>query len=295
MVDYLAEVAQAIDAYLVQPLARPGEVAPYNWVNTLVFAAVALLAAWLMLKLLRKLRVPVDGRFFSAVLPFVAFGAALRVVVDAGLLPRAVVLEGVTLYPFVTPAIYVLTFGVLLGALAVAWVKAGGDPSRPVFARYLWLEGSALAVLALLPLIPLMRNFEQVGLILGLALVGLAAFEALERLRRHGVDLLRGPERWLVLGQSLDGAATFVGVGVGVPGQSYVEQHVVGNLVFQWFGGPWAFYLLKVLFALVVVEVLRRELRDDAARETRVYLLLLIAILGLAPGARDLLRIAAGV
>jgi len=88
--------------------------------------------------------------------------------------------------------------------------------------------------------------------------------------------------------QCLDGAATFWGVQFG----GYGEQHVFGNFLFS-VGGPLLFFLVKIAFVYLAVEVFRRE--TDKKSEARTYLLLLITIFGLAPGVRDILRITCGV
>lgn len=88
-----------------------------------------------------------------------------------------------------------------------------------------------------------------------------------------------------------------MGVGIGTPATSYGEQHVVGNFIIGAFGTPFGFYLLKLLFVLAVVFLLRRELNEkkSAEAEEKNYILLIITIFGLAPGVRDALRIIAGV
>jgi uncharacterized membrane protein len=58
-------------------------------------------------------------------------------------------------------------------------------------------------------------------------------------------------------------------------------------------GGPLLFFLVKIAFVYLAVEVFRRE--TEKKSETRTYLLLLITIFGLAPGVRDALRITCSV
>ena len=87
-------------------------------------------------------------------------------------------------------------------------------------------------------------------------------------------------------GRGLDGAATFVGVSVF----GYGEQHVLANAVFA-AGTPLAFFGLKVAFAIAVAYAAGKEKDGDEKN----FVMLLIAVMGLAPGLRDLLRVAAGV
>lgn len=277
-------MADWINEFLVKPMQAPAEYAPYNPVNTVVYAVVALVAVFLIYKYLEGRGVKVDARFFRLVLPFVVFGSAVRVLTDAGFLARSLEVAGATLYPFITPGIYLLTAGFLAAAVAV------GRVAGKTF-YYAERIGWVAALLAALFVLPLLKQFAHFLAILFLAFLALKAFEWLWSKRGLKTGFM---EKAAVLGQSLDGAASFVGVGFGTPTASYFEQHVVGAAVMQ-MGTPLAFFVLKFLFVLAVVEVLRRELREKNEEGQKNFILLLIMILGLAPGLRDLLRIACGV
>lgn len=271
-----------IQEYFVNPLARPDDYAPYNLVNTVLFAVLALIAAYLIYRGLKRFGVRIDEWFFYAILPFVVFGGALRVVVDAGILPRAVTLFSATLYPFVTPGIYVFTFAVVILVLISARIASkrfGADFAKTVFATSVFL-----ACVSLTPLAFLFKNWLFFAAILALALLALIVFSEFSKKRGLRASAL---EKITVFAQSLDGAATFVGVQFA----GYWEQQLLSGFVFN-FGGPIAFFLLKVAFAFVVVEVLRDE---KVEKQQRAYLLLLVTIFGLAPGVRDALRILCGV
>jgi len=274
-----------IQEYFVNPMAFPEKYAPYNPVNTITYAITGLLAAFLIYKGLKKYGVKINSTFFYSILPFVAFGSIVRVLVDAGVLPRAVNFLGTTIYPFITPGIYFTTFTTTIASLAIARITSNKNEKK--FNKTTTLIGITLATLAILPLVPLAfkhSNAERPAVITLLALASLALFHALRRARKLEVE---GVEKTTVFAQSLDGAATFAGVGLF----GYGEQHVVGNLVIN-LGRPPAFYLIKTIFAILVVEVLRHEKTD---RELKTFLLLLITIFGLAPGLRDTLRIFLGV
>ncbi len=278
--------------YFVNPMQYPDKYPPYNIFNTLVYAALALLAVYLVFKGLKRLGVEIDERFFFAIVPFVVFGSAVRVIVDAGILPRSIDFFGQTIYPFITPGIYfVVFFTVIASMLASFWLAKKTDKGA---AWWLGSIGVVLAVASFAVVAPLLKFFVHGLLIvlLGLAAVGLV--EVLERMRFGRFSVL---ERFTVFSQAFDGAATFVGVGVGTPAVRYWEQHVAGNFIIDFFGNPFAFYVVKVLFVLAVVFLLKRELseRKKGEAEERSYILLLVTIFGLAPGTRDALRIMAGV
>jgi len=100
-----------------------------------------------------------------------------------------------------------------------------------------------------------------------------------------------------VLGHALDGAATFVVIDLfgkfsGIP---YGEQHVVPNMIGGILGssgfGFLLFYAIKVALSFAAVYFINKEANND--RE-RYFLILLLAIMGIAPGIRDVLRMLAG-
>ena len=65
-----------IDEYFVKPMQYPDMYAPYNIFNTSIYAAIALLAAYLIYKYLAAKKIPVNPQFFNA-LPTLLHLAAL--------------------------------------------------------------------------------------------------------------------------------------------------------------------------------------------------------------------------
>lgn len=272
-----------IQEYFINPIVNQNDYAPYNAFNTLAYAAIALLAVYLIYRALKWKGVKIDEGFARAVLPFVVFGAALRVFEDGHLLPRVVDVFGVKLFPFVTPGIYVLTF-VLLAISAVASLKVAGRGNAKAMLSKI---GLGLAALALLALFTQVKYWAHGLGILVLAFVLLKAFEfAFQRLANEKLSVL---EAMAFFGQALDGSASFTAIQFGSPSSQYFEQHVVGGALISGLG-PIAFLLVKVIFGAAVVWFLRKE-----ATEEKNYALILITIFGLGPGLRDLLRLACGV
>ncbi len=257
-------------------LAPIDERTGYNVVNTAVYAAVALLAAYIIYKGLRKLGVKVDEGFVLSIVPFVLFGSTLRVVVDANILPYS--------YFTVTPGIYFLVgFATLASVLACNRLGVMGG---------LWKVGAVLWVASLLPLLPLPRYPEFFGLALLLAIAGFFAGGWLLKLLKLEAKQVGG---LVIFSHALDGAATFVTLDIfsSMTGHQYFEQHVVTNALAQMFGGFWVFYVIKILFATLAVYVVRRS--SDMDENERNYIFLLLMIFGLAPGVRDALRLLCGV
>jgi len=282
------DVSSFINEYFIYPMRYPGQYAPYNIYNTAAFAIVAIVAVYCIYQLVsRKLKLKIDGEFFFAAVPFVLFGAFLRVIQDAALLPREVVVAGIPLFPFITPGIYFLTFFVLVAGFTASWViDKKTVVKNTAKAGWLFAIVSLLVLLARANFPNAAIGFGIVAIAAGCALLFRLADDKIFKKKTERIELAT------VFGQCLDGAATFLGVGFA----GYGEQHVVGNAVMAGLGGPAAFFLLKVAFAFVVIHVARCEFSarpEDA--QARTFLLLLIATFGLGPGTRDLARITLGV
>ncbi len=269
--------SQFIEEYFLNPINYPDKYPPYNVVNTLTFAIVAIVAIYFIYKLLNKHGVRTDEKFYWAVIPYVFLGSIVRVLSDSQALPRSVNIAGWTLYPFITPQIYVLVFLITIASLFLCR-KFFAD-WHSVFSKVGWF----FCVLSLLPLVFLFKQFILFAAILAIvAVIAVVLFAS--PIKTNNI------EKMVILSQSFDGAATFVGVQFG----GYSEQHIVGNAIFSAFGGPWAFLLIKVLFSIAVVYFLRKEVEKTKTEEV-VFISLILTIFGLAPGLRDALRLLAGV
>lgn len=274
----------------------------YNMVNTLAYAAVALVALYLIWRQLEKKKINIDRSFWACALAFVLFGSSLRVLtdsVDAGVMQKTIANGASNLfspissfaYPIilrshaldygwltVTPGIYVVVALLFLTTWAL-----GRAMGKPYWAAY---AGTAGGLLNLLLLLPMAKHWDYalIPVVLSFGVGGLLYYWA----KWRKMDVLP------VMGQALDGAATWVAIDFFGPamGAGYFEQHVLSNAIGQatplGFG---LFFLLKVSFAAVAVWALRREEMDDRARNLA---LLAVAIIGFAPGLRDLLRMLCG-
>jgi uncharacterized membrane protein len=85
----------------------------------------------------------------------------------------------------------------------------------------------------------------------------------------------------------LDSSSTFVSVMFF----GYYEQHPVPRLFIEAIG-PWTFFLLKLAVLIPSLYIIDRYAEDG---EFRTFLKIVILILGLAPGLRDMIRLGAGV
>lgn len=270
--------------YFIQPiLARTG----YNPVNTIAYAIIALASLYAIFNFFKMKRIPVDNSFVSGVLGFVLLGSTVRVVtdsIDSGVFAPITPLHSLVIqshvydYGFltVTPGIYaVIAFLFLSSFFILRKLGRAGD---------LWKVGIALWLPHFLLLIPFAAYFPFVRLAFLLAAIPFAA----------AGFLLRDRDASLIVGaHALDGAATFVAIEM-LPmfaPVEYFEQHVVSGFVGAVAGSYLGFYILKVLVSFAAAWVVAREKMDD---DERRYISLVLVIMGLAPGLRDILRMLLG-
>ena len=273
--------------YFIAPLwERTG----YNIVNTSVYAIIALAAIYFIYRQFQKQKFEIGKSFWIGALCWVVFGSSLRVITDSvdsgameavgGPLQQAIVQSNIFHYGLftVSPGIYIVTAILFLLAVFI---------ERKIGIKY-WaaMAGAVLALFNLLVLVPLMQYAEYAlwVLFVASAAAGLAAYF----LRLNKIEL------WCpVFAHALDGAATWTAIDIFGPahGVAYFEQHVfsrfIGEISPLGFG---LFFLVKAAFAIAAVKVIDGE--KDA--RLRMLALLVIAIIGLAPGLRDILRMAAG-
>ena len=97
----------------------------------------------------------------------------------------------------------------------------------------------------------------------------------------------------IIFGQMLDAAATFVGVDL----YGYAEKHPIPDFFFTTFGTSAVFIPIKLALACAIVYIMDVSFKE----ELKTYpilsglIKLIVIILGLAPGTRDVLRAAMGI
>lgn len=293
-------MADIITDYFVRPIAeRTG----YNAVNTLVYAAIALVALYFIWGFLKKRKFDFGSReFLYAIGAFVLFGSTARVVTDLcdagaiaaaagwggflGAIYSAVQSSGIFAYGYltVTPGIYIVTAVLFMCSLAI-----GRAMKSELFAMY---AGLALWLPCFLLIVPFMQYF--VFFLLAAALAGIFAAAALFILKKYAKVEATLQGKLAIAGQALDGAATFVVIDIfsAYAGKDYFEQHVlsagIGGATPLGFG---LFMLVKIALSSAIVYFLAKEKMDASDKS---LLLTVVAIMGFAPGLRDALRMLVG-
>jgi uncharacterized membrane protein len=276
-----------IEEYFLNPILQNGW---FNPVNTLVYGVVLVVAAYLVFRMLRRMKVRIDYYFLIAVLPFIFWGSSTRVLHDAafaGVLTGPVG-EFYSMPIFPTPGSYFITFGLALAVLAISlgiqrW-------SKIPYWKPMLSAGLAMCVINMI-LMPYTTLYPA-GLIIGVTCLWAALFFLLGhlgiRLKNKLVKNLFSRENsGLLTVHMLDASSTWAALTFF----GYSEQHVVPNMLIPVLG-PAAMFLLKLAVMLPVLYLIDKNTERG---EFRNFLKIVILILGLAPGLRDMIRLVAMV
>ena len=294
-----------------EPVAYPG----YTLVSEVGYVVVLLVALTGLIFLLRRLDVGRDARLFFALLPFVFFGGALRVVEDA----NDAVADPLIAYPLntliISPVIYFTVFGVTLATLVacIAAARRGlvADYERPLAAVGTGLLAVTVGYLGVLATTG-RASFNPQVLVVTLLLATASAaavhlfVEQVAPWVNEGTGRI-GPV--VVWGHAVDGAANVVGLdwmpALGA-GPNLVPKHPVNRAIVEVTastlpesvlaitGDAWPFLLVKLVAATLVVALFDRSVFEESPRYAVLLLVAVIAV-GLGPGTRDMLRATFGV
>jgi uncharacterized membrane protein len=174
---------------------------------------------------------------------------------------------------------FLLTFSIFLIALwpsIEAWKEA-------------YLEAHNLVDVTTEPL----AGALALGISLGVT-IAMLFLARLFKARYSNAAIFRAPTNALIIfSQMLDAAATFVGVDF----YGYGEKHPVPRFFFESFGTSAVFIPLKLALAIVIVYVIDISFKEDLKDHPNLkgLIKIIIIVLGLAPGTRDMVRMVMGV
>ena len=286
-----------------EPVAYPG----YTLVSEVGYVLILLLALSGVVFLMERLVVGTEKRFYWALVPFMFFGGALRVVEDAHN-----AMEGgdvLATYPvntlFISPVIYFTVFFITVVCLVVAASLARrgftDDLYTPLFALglgILVLTIAYLFALAATPDNPVVFYPQVLVAILVLSVVATGttwyAIEAFAPSFNRGTGTVG---LFVIFAHAVDGVANVVGLDYMTTlgaGPNLVPKHPVNRYIVDAAGAAWPFLVVKLVAATLVVWIFEPELFDDSPRYTMLLLVAVTAV-GLGPGTRDMLRATLGV
>ncbi len=241
----------------------------YDITKTLLYSILFVSAAYVIYKVIKKLKIRVDMRLAIAVSPYIIFGSCLRVVKDAGV---------VNSYFFVTPGIYVFVFSVFFVVTLIALSlqkKFKIEYYKPLF----------LVGIFLIPFTISQLNFPNLQALV-IVIVLLIPWICLFKFVRWSTS-----NKVVSSLQMFDATTTFVAMSFF----GYYEQHVVPTLFINIFG-PISFVIVKLIVVVSVLYIIDNFYESKSIdKEFALYLKLIMGILGAATGTRDIISLAAGI
>ncbi|HLC92659.1 MAG TPA: DUF63 family protein [archaeon] len=267
--------------YFCKPMITQG-VQGYNLVNTATYAIILfLLAAYVVFPLLKKIGVKPGFRFMLALLPFVLFGSTFRVLNDMGFFAKTCSPLELGFYTF-TPGIWLLTAAITIAALLVAKKIAGENERR--FYNYFTAIGMVFAIPVIIYEFTVFKAWS--GFLISLGIATAVTFGAKFLAELKWKEMFKDKLNILVLaGQAMDGSATFVATNLYRCG----EQHPLSEAILG--VNPALFILVKAVIAILIIYSVDSEIQDE---NTRSFIKVAVAILGFAPGLRDLFTVGVG-
>jgi len=298
-------------------VAEPG----YTTVSTVGYMIILIFMLAGVYLLIQRFDLEPFQEFFFALVPFMLFGGALRVVEDSFVAAQRAGLEPAIDFPasaaLISPFIYFTVFFVTLAALVVAkWLEHTGRTDTYHYPLGGFGVGVFLATFGYLGYLSVTREYVGSYPLVIVTTVGLATvfaigiYYAIREFRpayHAGTGLMGLVVVW---GHAIDGVANVIASdwtgAFGIPGPGYSAKHVVNRIIIDvtnavqpaWLtgiiGDSWTFLVVKLIVATAIVAVFDREFIEDSPRYAIMLLVAIVAV-GLGPGTRDMIRVALGI
>lgn len=283
MNSFIDKIWEFIQNYYIDPIVFD---TGYNPVNTITWAILLGVFLFGVIKLFKRLNISVNERFILSIIPFILAGSSLRVVEDAGIFNAPIS------YLLITPIIYFLVFAVTILTLLISkWLYDIGKIKdyQMLFASI----GSLWFIINLL----LLLYFENIAqfyvpfLVIGAAT--LLTFIVHIILKYSGSELLSNKLNFTILWvHLLDASSTIVGIDL----LGYHEKHVVPSYLIDLTNTALVMYPLKLLIFIPVLYILDSYFNEDSeSRNLKIFVKMVILILGLAPACRNTIRMTLGI
>ncbi|PKP53214.1 MAG: hypothetical protein CVT90_02355 [Candidatus Altiarchaeales archaeon HGW-Altiarchaeales-3] len=266
--------------------------AGYTMVNTITYGLILGISIFGIIRFINFLKIKVDKNFAFALAPFIFFGATTRVLSDAGFFSGYASNMALTPFMFhywvVSPGIFITMFFIAIGSLVLGLIVERISKDKIKYPIPMFFIGTIFALHNLLFLI---RNFKNIDALIIFSLVFTASIIFLFLLIKFikYLDFLRREWNYLIVGSHLfDAAATYTGVQFF----NYSEMHVIPGFLIKNLGA-WVMFPLKLVVVIFVIYLIDKYMGED--KNIRRLIKIIILILGLGPGIRDVGRMIIGV
>jgi len=239
----------------------------YTLEATITYGIILALAVIGIYKLLKNLKIKIDKNFFLALVPFIVFGGWTRALLDHNLY------QG---WWWCSPPIYFLVFLITITSLLLS-LKLEKKLKIPYYKITF-----SIGIIFLLYNLTLtsITNWTSAATVLGLAATWAAIFFGVHKLKPK---ILSAENAAIMSAHLLDASATFTALTY----YGYYEQHVLPSFLIG-IAGPWIMFPLKIIVVGGVLWIIDKETDDPYMKN---FLKIIIFILGLALGIRDLLTV----
>ena len=275
-------IGDFIYKYYVDPIVNGGA---YTIVDTLTYAAILIIAVYLVYRWLIRTGIAINQNFVLALIPYVILGGLLRVVEDTGILP----------YPWyillITPLIYFVIFFYAISALIISRTLE----NKGIIENYSKGFASAGIIACAISLIPLLWvgvTETRIDLLVMIVIMTMAIATSsvvwgfLRYLLKweYVSDILY---KLLIFGHMLDASAT--SFGIDLHEMKYVEQHVAGSALIDATGTAFSMFALKLVVIIPGIYILEMYRKEGNQALWHLILFAMIMV-GMAPGIRDMVR-----
>lgn len=245
----------------------------YTTIGTITYGIILILAFLGTYKLLKRLKIKIDKKFFLALLPFIIYGGWTRALRDYGL-----GIYGQSSL-FCSPPIYFFVYIITLASLLLSLVIERRT-KKISYEKTMILIGVILLVYNLT--LTTIRNFYGFSIILILISLWSLVFYGIHRIRPK---LLSLENAGILISHLLDASSTFTALTFF----GFYEQHVLPNFFIKTLNlGSWTMFPLKIIVVWTVLYYIDKSKEDLFFKK---FLKIVILILGLALGIRDFLSV----
>ena len=298
-------------------VAEPG----YTTVSTIGYMVVLVFMLWGMYLLLERFDLRPYAKFFFALIPFMLFGGALRVVEDSFVAAQYADQTPAIGFPasaaLISPFIYFTVFFIALAAFLVAkWLQWNDYTDTYQYPLAGIASAVLLATVGYLTMLAFSKEYVGWYPLVTVVTVGLASvlavgiYYGVDRFAPwvHGGTGLMGLA--VIWGHAIDGVANVIASdwtsAFGVPGEGYSAKHVVNRIIIDvtnavqpaWLtdaiGDSWTFLAVKLVVAVLILSVFDEQFFDESPRYATLLLMGILAV-GLGPGTRDMIRVTLGI
>ncbi|MCC7553016.1 MAG: DUF63 family protein [Methanobacteriaceae archaeon] len=241
----------------------------YTIFNTLIYGIILIIFLELIYRLFKKININPKNLIYSLI-PLILFGSTIRALVDNNILQYN--------YFLITPGIYFIVGFIGIIILLIGYILKNTIDYR----KSIFLLGSLISIFPLLLINEI--NLEAILLILLIWLVISSLFLILGKyfkIFKSKINLS------IISAHILDATTTFVGVDF----YNYTEQHVLPSGIYNIFQTAITMYPLKLIVIISCIYLVDKYIEDETLNG---LLKLVMFVLGLAPGLRNLLTIAIG-